>query len=101
MPDTNPTAALGEPLTADPKITCNGSDPNVFDDEPMIECMQMSRFQVSRSDGDESYGTGGGTEEACEQHLADAVSGMVNGDANVRAVVAIRWDGEAKTDAKG
>ena len=55
-------------------------------------CGKLSRFVVSRSDGDTSYGAGGGTEEACEAHLADAVTGMIAGDVNVTAIVTIRWD---------
>ena len=84
-----------EILYASEAIVCNGwfednsEDPD--DEGLMVECRQVSRFQVSRSDGDQSYGTGGGA-EACEDHLTDAVLGMVDGDEQVRAVVTVRWD---------
>jgi hypothetical protein len=56
------------------------------------KCVRPSRYVVERSDGDTSFGTNGGTEESCEQHLVEAVAGMVDGDEHVRAVVTIRWD---------
>jgi hypothetical protein len=76
-------------LLADPSITCTARDPD--------PCGKLARFVVSRSDGDLLYGAGGGTEEACEAHLADAVTGMIGGDENVDAVVAIRWDDRGTT----
>lgn len=74
----------------DETVTCAA----IIDDEDMGvgPCGATSRFIVSRSDGDTSYGINGGSEEACEKHLADAVLGMVEGDVNVHAIVAIRWD---------
>lgn len=61
------------------------------EEEGPHDCGKLSRYVVSRSDRNTSYGEGGGTAEACEDHLSDAVTGMVDGDENVRAVVAIRW----------
>lgn len=55
-------------------------------------CGKRSRFIVARTDADESYGSGGGTEEACEEHLAAAVLGMVDGDEDVSAIVTVRWN---------
>jgi hypothetical protein len=44
------------------------------------ECGKPSRFIVARTDADQSYGAGEGTEQACEEHLAAAViATMVNG----------------------
>lgn len=54
-------------------------------------CLSPSRFVVVRSDGDTSYGVNGGSDEACEDHLAHSVAAMIDGDVNVYAVVAIRW----------
>ena len=85
--------AIDPPLTAAETVKCTeivGDDED--DEEGAHECGQLSRFVVERSDGDKNYGSGGGTEEACEAHLADVVSGMVDGDTHVRAVVSIRWD---------
>ena len=73
-----------------------------FEEDCPGPCGKPSLFIVSRSDGDENFGGGGGTEEACEEHLADAVIGMVDGDESIRAVVTIRWDKtEAATAAGG
>lgn len=55
-------------------------------------CVTASRFVVARSDGDPSYGSEGGSEESCEQHLVQAVAGMIDGDPDVSAIVSIRWD---------
>lgn len=79
------------PLCADPSVTCTGITED--EDGETDLCGKLSRFVVSRSDGDTSYGAGGGTEEACEHHLAEAVTGMIAGDAYVTAIVTIRWDG--------
>ena len=57
-------------------------------------CGEPSRFVVSRSDGDQTYGISGGSDECCEGHLAETVTGMTDGDAGVNAIVAIRWDAE-------
>jgi hypothetical protein len=76
-------------LLADPSITCTFI---VDDGGSAGVCHEISRFAVARSDGDPSYGAKGGTEEACEGHLADAVCGMVDGDENVQAIVTLRWD---------
>lgn len=101
MPDDQLSATLaeirereqaGEVLYASDMTLCNAWFKDPEDEGLYIECTRPSRFCVSRSDGDKSYGTGGGTEEACPEHLADAVSGMVDGDENVRAVVAVRWN---------
>lgn len=85
------TLAIG-PLRVDPSVTCTGI---AEDAEGATDfCGQPSRFAVERSDGDTSFGAGGGTEEVCESHLADAVLGMIGGNANVTAIVTIRWDNE-------
>lgn len=72
----------------------------IIDDEEegAVPCGALSRFVVSRSDGDKSFGAQGGTEEACEAHLAEAVAGMADGDEGIWAAVAIRWDGDAPGD---
>jgi hypothetical protein len=94
--DTDPVSAEAEILYAEENLLCNAwfedrsEDPD--DEGLLVECTKPSRFCVSRSDGDQSYGTGGGTEEACEEHLADAVCGMVDGHEHIQAIVAIRWD---------
>lgn len=75
------------PLHADPSVTCTAG----FGDDGEW-CGKPSRFAVRRSDGNPSFGAGGGTEEACEKHLSLAVTGMIDGDENIRAIVAIRWD---------
>jgi hypothetical protein len=55
---------------------------------------------VSRSDGDQGFGSGGGTEETCEEHLAETVGGMVGGEENVCAVVVIRWNNDEAEPAQ-
>ena len=89
------TEALGldwPALTASASVPCAGYNPDP--DEPGLvdECTEPSRFVVWRSDFDTSYGINGGSEEACERHLAEAVAGMTGGDESIRAVVAVRWD---------
>jgi hypothetical protein len=80
------------PLTVDDDIKC-GADVQVSDDDEDWEpCGNRSRFIVERFDEDESFGTLGGGEESCEEHLEEAVCGMIGGDDDVRAVVALRWD---------
>lgn len=54
-------------------------------------CGKPSRFQVARSDHDESFGINGGSDETCEDHLAETVDGMINGDTTVSAIVTVRW----------
>jgi hypothetical protein len=77
-------------LFVNPSAVCTGISEDKDDETDL--CGEPSRFVVARSDGDTSYGAGGGTEEACETHLADAVTGMISGDVNVQAIVTIRWD---------
>lgn len=81
-----------EALTADAGVTCADLVGSDDDEDGPRPCGKPSRFTVSRSDRDTSFGSGGGTEEACEGHLAGVVAGMVAGDDHVRAVVTIRWD---------
>ncbi len=77
-------------------VACTTDVGDVDDAEDWIRpCGKPSRFVVARSDGDSSFGANGGSEEACEEHLADAVLGMVDGDETVSAVITIRW-GEAE-----
>ena len=71
------------PLTADPSVPCTAA----FDDDGEY-CRSLSRFAVERSDRDPSFGV----QEACEAHLADAVTGMADGNEDVHAIVRIRWD---------
>jgi hypothetical protein len=80
-------------LTADPDIKCSAVV--VADEDDAYPCGAPSRFQVARSDGDESYGINGGSDEACEEHLAESVAGMIDGDDEVIALVSLRWDAEA------
>jgi hypothetical protein len=54
-------------------------------------CSAVSRFAVGRSDGDTSFGWDG-RHESCEEHLAQVVASMINGDETVHAIVTIRWD---------
>lgn len=85
----------------DPKVTCTTELEDEDGDD--VEghrpfggtCPKPSRFVVARSDGDSSFGVNGGSEEACEDHLADAVLGMVDGDETVNAVITIRWGADA------
>jgi hypothetical protein len=83
------------PLFADPAAVCTGITEDEGGETDL--CGKPSRFVVERSDGDTSYGGGGGTEEACETHLLDAVTGMIAGDVNVQAIVMIRWDSAGGT----
>lgn len=110
-------AATPAPLHADPAVICQATA-DALPHEPAItggctlcvqaesgclalctekctdhDCTAISRFVIWRSDGDLSFGWDG-KHEACADHLADVVTGMVNGDPQVRAVVAIRWDQE-------
>lgn len=85
------------PLRADPSAVCTGTTEDEGGETDL--CGKPSRFVVERSDGDTSFGAGGGTEEACETHLADAVLGMADGDASVTAIVTIRWDAASRHTA--
>jgi hypothetical protein len=84
-------------LRYDPTVLCSGYVRDPFGDEDgygrpcYAPCEQPSRYQVARSDHDPSFGINGGSDEACEEHLAQAVTGMISGD-DVSAVVTIRWD---------
>lgn len=79
----------------DTEVTCTTDVGDENDAEDWVRpCGKPSRFVVARSDGDSSFGANGGSEEACEEHLTDAVLGMVDGDETVSAVITIRW-GEA------
>lgn len=82
------TSLVPEPLAVSRDARCTA----VRRAEDGRECGRTSRFVVERSDGDESFGSGGGTEESCGKHLRDTVLAMVSGDEGVRAVVTIRWD---------
>ena len=62
------------------------------EEEGPHDCGKPSRFIVARSDLDASYGSGGGTDEACEDHLAGSVAGMLEGDPSLHAIVIVRWD---------
>ena len=77
-------------LTIDETVKCSATV--VVDEDDAYPCRAPSRYQVARSDGDESYGINGGSDEACDEHLAETVDGMVDGDAEVTALVTIRWD---------
>ena len=91
-------AAAAMPLSADETVRCAAI---VFpDDEGGEPCGALSRFVVARSDGDESFGINGGSDECCADHLAETVTGMAAGD-NVHAIVAIRWDASSAADAEG
>ncbi len=82
-----------ETLAADPAITCGAYVPIEGGDlGEATECGALSRFVVERSDGDKTYGSGGGTEESCEAHLGVTDAGMVDGDVKVTAIVTIRWE---------
>lgn len=85
VPDEAP-----ETVTAEDDAFCHYDVED--EEEGPRECGKLSRYVVARSDGDTAFGSGGGTEESCEEHLAEIVPGMVNGDEHVRAVVTIRWD---------
>lgn len=73
-------------------ITC-ASCIAVGDDN--VRCDSPSRFIVERSDGDKSYGINGGSEEACDKHLAEAVIAMLDGNESLKAIVTVRWDSMA------
>lgn len=78
-------------LVPDPLAVSRDAACTAVKDEDEGECGRPSRFVVERSDGDESFGSGLGTEESCGEHLPDTVLAMVNGDESVQAVVTIRW----------
>lgn len=78
-------------LTMNPEVKCSAIV--VVDEEDSYPCGAPSRYQVARSDGDESFGINGGSDESCEEHLAETVAGMVDGDTAITAIVTIRWDG--------
>jgi hypothetical protein len=86
MPDFQ--SLIPDPLAVSRDARCTA----VRRAEDRGECGRTSRFVVERSDGDESFGSGGGTEESCGKHLPATVLAMVSGDTGVRAVVTIRWD---------
>jgi hypothetical protein len=90
MPEFKSLAADG--LTFSDAITCDAFARSE-EDGLWDKCVRPSRYVVERSDGDRSFGAGGGTEESCEEHLVETVAGMVDGDEQVRAVVTIRWTG--------
>jgi hypothetical protein len=77
-------------LTVEEDVKCSAVV--IVDEDDSYPCGAPSRYQVARSDGDESYGINGGSDEACDEHLAETVAGMVDGDAGVAAIVTIRWD---------
>lgn len=77
-------------LTVDENVKCSAVVPD--EEEDAVPCGALSRYQVARSDGDESFGINGGSDEACEEHLAEAIDGMINGDTGITAAVTIRWD---------
>jgi hypothetical protein len=56
-------------------------------------CLAPWRFAVIRADGDQTYSGGRepGVYYCCEQHLADAVAGMADGD-SLGLTVTIRYD---------
>jgi hypothetical protein len=110
---------IEEPLAADPAVICQATA-DALPHQPAVTggctlcdteyglcterctdhpCEAISRFAVERSDGDQSFGWDG-RHESCETHLAEVVSGMVDGDETVRAVVAIRWDQPDGADHK-
>jgi hypothetical protein len=78
-------------LTVDENVKCSAIVDHGGEDG-IGPCGKPSRFVVERSDQDESYGVNGGSEESCEEHLAEAVTGMINGDAEITAIVTPRWD---------
>lgn len=90
----------GTPLTVQPDAVCGGLVPDPGDAEFAYDCANHSRFLVERSDGDKSFGENGGSTEACAGHLADAVTGMIDGDENIRAIVSIRWNAPEGEDSE-
>jgi hypothetical protein len=86
-------------LTVDENVKCSAVV--VVDEDDACPCGALSRYQVARSDGDESYGINGGSDEACGEHLAETVAGMIDGDAEVAAIVAIRWDEPGTGSGRG
>jgi len=76
-------------LTIEDGVKCSAVV--VVDEDDAYPCGAPSRYQVARSDSDQSYGINGGSDEACEDHLSETVAGMIDGDAEVTAVVTIRW----------
>lgn len=90
------------PLTADKAVRCSSvvgnGEPDGAGGEAADECAQPSSFVVARSDGDETYGINGGSDECCGAHLEDTVLGMADGDPEVQVIVAIRWDDSPSAD---
>jgi hypothetical protein len=91
------SAPGGEPITVEDNARCGSVV--VVDEDDAYPCGAPSRYLVERSDGDTSYGENGGSAEACDEHLAETVDGMVHGDDTVRAIVTIRWDKPDETTA--
>lgn len=85
---------ITKPLYRDPAITCQWDaldpDPDPEDENDLVQCNELSSFVVERNDGDQSFGWDG-KHEACEYHLAEVVASMADGDAQVQAVITIRW----------
>lgn len=78
------------PLFAEEAVRCSGAvDIGGGESDG---CGAPSRYVVARSDGDETYGINGGSDECCAAHLEDTILGMADGDDNVSLIVAIRWD---------
>jgi hypothetical protein len=59
----------------------------IEDEDGTYPCGAQSEFVVIRSDNDPSYSPN----ETCGEHLADMVCDTAEGDAQVHAIVHIRW----------
>jgi hypothetical protein len=85
-PGTAPDTAI---LTASEDTRCSAVV--IVDEDDAYPCGASSSYVVARSDGDTSFGINGGSDECCDEHLAETVDGMIGGDEAVYAVVRIRW----------
>lgn len=74
------------PLIIQPDAACEAEDRDRWDE--VYPCGALSRFVVERDDHNPSYSPA----ESCENHLAETVAGMADGDDKVRLIVTIRWD---------
>ena len=61
--------------------------------ECTVRCPEPYRFEVKRSDGDESFmATADSWPRACEAHLAATVCELLEGRDDLTAVITVRWD---------
>lgn len=61
--------------------------------ECVVRCAEPYRFEVERSDHDESFmATAVSWPRACDKHLADTICWLLEGRDDLTAIVTVRWD---------